>query len=186
MSMALVCGMGQAMATTITFDDLTGNLTNIPDGYGGLNWSEYFYYLNGDTEGPSGYETGTVSHPNVAFNAYAYDVSLNTVSGTINLITGEFTSAWDDGNTITVMGYLNGIVVYETEIVTNTEAPILVTFNWMNINKVTFSSSSQHFVLDDLTYTTGAVATPEPASCGIWALFSGLGVFGYRRRKRSA
>jgi hypothetical protein len=77
-----------ASAEIITFDDLNNttydvnNTTNdyqIPNGYHGYYWNN-FYVLNSTTLPlpfqPSGYQTGMVSTPNVAVNAWGNQASL--------------------------------------------------------------------------------------------------------------
>ena len=70
---ALLLGFTPAWATVLTFDDLPSSPGSMyPIGtYGGLNWSEDFYYLNGSQyfEVNSGYRNGVISPNNVAFNA---------------------------------------------------------------------------------------------------------------------
>jgi hypothetical protein len=70
--------------TTITFDDLTdnGGGTVIANGYHGLNWSNFYVVNTADyyaSQGTNGYTNGTVSGPNVAFNAYGTPASFLVV-----------------------------------------------------------------------------------------------------------
>ncbi len=69
--LTFLCLTTAARAETLTFDDLRGSGAQIiPDGYGGLRWSNFF---NVDTTNPfgdneaNGYTSGTVSPSRVAF-----------------------------------------------------------------------------------------------------------------------
>jgi hypothetical protein len=76
--------------TVITFDDLP-SYSQISNGYAGLNWNN-FYVLNTPDYGlnPSGYQNGTVSVPNVAFNAWGNPASISsTNSAGFSLVSGD-------------------------------------------------------------------------------------------------
>ena len=184
-STMVVCNASNA--TTITFDDLTGNIVPIANGYSGLNWNN-MYVLNGLTYGGNtGYTTGVVSGSNVAFNAYAAPASISAQSGSsFDLNSGYFTSAWFNGNVITVNASLLGGGTDTTSFVTNTSGPTLETFNWSNVTSVTFSSSNSQFALDNLTVNGNAAPVPEPAEGAL--LISGLALLGFiaSRRQKSA
>ena len=65
----------------ITFDDLAAPSSDgmpIPNGYSGLNWSN-FYVANSSQSSMvnSGYRYGTITSPNVAYNAYGSDASFS-------------------------------------------------------------------------------------------------------------
>jgi autotransporter passenger strand-loop-strand repeat protein/autotransporter-associated beta strand protein len=164
---------------TITFDDLAdgGTGTQIPNGYDYLNWNN-FYILNTPASynnyAASGYINGTVSAPNVAFNAYGNPPSFSALSGSFTLDSFYLTAAWYDGLNVLVEGLKNGVVVDSATLVVNTGGPTLETLNWSGINQVyfassggtqnlNFSGSGEHFALDNLTvtlnlnlFTTGA------------------------------
>jgi hypothetical protein len=77
---------------TLTFDDLSpGQFSNsITNDYGGLQWNNF-----GVTAGAigNGYQTGTVSPPNVAFNEYGAPASIS-FTGTFTLKSAYLTSAY--------------------------------------------------------------------------------------------
>jgi len=183
--------MGQLMASTITFDDLSGG--SIPNGYGGLNWSN-FYSLNGDTYGLSGYQNGVVSHSNVVYNAYGDPAAVSGSPFTFN--SAYFTAAWNDRLNIEAIGYLAGTAIYDTTFVVNTSGPTLETFNWSNIDEVYFRSSGgvnhgyngggEHFAMDNFTINGSPAAVPEPASLIVWFVLGGGGIAMSRLRKRKA
>jgi hypothetical protein len=155
-------------ATTLTFDNLPSSLEGpIPNGYGGLDWLN-FDYLDSSTEAPvSGYSHGTVSAPNVAFNAFSEPSS---VSGTsFNFIGADLTGAWNNGLSVTVDGYDHNVLVDQETVVVNTNTPTWFEFNFNGITDLVFSSSGgvsagydgsgTHFAMDNFTYS--ALADPD-------------------------
>jgi VCBS repeat-containing protein len=155
-------------ATTLTFDNLPSTGEGpVPNGYGGLDWSN-FYYLDSSTDVPtSGYSHGTVSAPNVAYNAYGETAS---VSGTtFNFIGADLTGAWNNGLSITVDGYDHNVLVDQETVVVNTNTPTWFEFNFNGITDLVFSSSGgvsagydgngTQFAMDDFTYS--ALTNPD-------------------------
>ncbi|NZA02789.1 hypothetical protein H0I39_15470 [Ottowia beijingensis] len=71
LALGLAAAPAGAQAAVITFDDLTCSAwgTLIPNGYAGLNWSN-FDCIDGATawDGNSGYNAGRVSGSHVAYN----------------------------------------------------------------------------------------------------------------------
>ena len=128
----------------ITFDDLptpgpSGSL--IPNGYGGLDWSN-FYYLNGTTYQyqPNGYNNGIVSPHNVALNGYGSTAMNSASGGTFEFNSAYFTGAWNDGLQMTVQGYDNSMLLDSVTFTINTSGPTLETFDWTGVNELVFSS----------------------------------------------
>ncbi|MFP5390170.1 MAG: hypothetical protein ACLGI6_01285, partial [Gammaproteobacteria bacterium] len=78
LTLALVLGAASLAAnatTVIDFDDLPSSIGDpLPEGYADLSWDNFFF-LEAANFGPSGYQTGTVSPPNVGFNAYGSPAS---------------------------------------------------------------------------------------------------------------
>lgn len=184
-----------ASATTIGFDDLTDNGfgTPIANGYQGLNWTNWSVL---DTAaftsffGPSGATPGTVSPPNVAFNANGGEAIFSD-SSPFTLNSADLTAFWRDSLEVTVTGLLNGVVEDTITLALSATAPTLETFNWTDINEVDiaasggthhagYSGSGTQVALDNLTI----VSTPEPSSLAIvGAGLAGLGIARRRRRK---
>lgn len=186
MVLALAAACGQAQAVTLDFD--TGLSGTIYSNYGGLNWSN-FDVLNSSFYQPSGYVAGTISPSSVAFNAYGNAASFN--SGTqFTFNSAYFTAAWSNGLIVDVQGYLGGSLVKSTSFTLDTTAASLITFNWANIDQVTFvahggvdaglGGSGTHFALDNVTLN----AVPEPSSFAL--VIAGLGIFGLMSKRRAA
>jgi len=162
-----------AYAQVINFDDLhTNTYIPISNGYAGLNWNN-FYAINGNYMPGTGYQTGVVSSPNVAFNGSAWPATVS--SGTaFNLVSGYFTAAWN-GETFTATANTGATLTQAI----NTSGPTLVSFNLNNVNSVTFTSNGgSQFALDNLSVT----AVPEPEEYGMMLL--GFGMVGYQIKRK--
>ncbi|KAB7644440.1 PEPxxWA-CTERM sorting domain-containing protein [Polymorphobacter fuscus] len=181
-----------ASAALITFDDLgTDAFEAIPNSYHGFTW-DFWASINAANYGPSGYANGVVPGGNSAC-ACASDFGQTTQSissvGKFTLGSGYFTSAWNDGATLSVVGLSGATTLFSTTAVLDTSGPSLLTFNWSGIDKVTFAiaggssagmgGSGNYFALDNLTVTSDV---PEPAS---WAMMiAGFGLVGAVMRRR--
>jgi hypothetical protein len=194
---ALVSGVAaQAEAETLFFDDLPtdGSVNAIPNGYGGLDWSN-FYAFNPAAFGytGTGYNNGVVSTPNVAYDGYGDPATISSAT-LFTLVSGDFTGAWNNGLHILVQGYNGASLVDSVSFVVNVNGPMMETFDWTGLTSVVFTpsggaafppiagqGSGEHFALDNLTINL----VPEPAA---WALmlagFAGLGAALRARRGR--
>ena len=181
---------GSAGATVLGFDDIapTSSFEPIPNGYGGFSWDN-FYYMNQNyplSKGfpDTGYKNGTVSGDYSAFNGYGEFASLNINSGVFDFVGAYLTSAWQDGNSVTVEGYLGGpmgILVDAMTVTVNTDIPTWVDFNFVGIDSLVFSSTEKQFVLDDFTYNS-STPVPEPATMLLLgAGLLGMGVVGRKK-----
>jgi hypothetical protein len=171
-----------AGASTLTFDDIGGD---VPNGYGGLNWSNFGSY-NTSQATQSGYVNGVVSPTNVIYNGYGSPAEVSS-STPFNLNSIYLTAAWNNGLTVDVTAYLAGQQVESTTFTLDTNGPTLETFDWKNIDRVRFvSSGGTHagysgyglqFAVDNMTINN---AVPEPTTV---ALLS-LGLLGFRASRR--
>jgi len=205
-TLAAVALAGPASARLVTFDLIKGTGEEpIPTGWASFDWSANFDWLNSSAEGDTGYQYGTVSPPNVAYNAYGANVSFRR-NTPFELVSFDLTGAWNNGLEVTVTGFRKGVQVDSTTFTVNSTGPTLETLNW-DVNRVTFVSfggtpagypngSGEQFVLDNLTTMpitqpstdfNSFSAVPEAST---WALmlvgFAGLGCAGFRKARGSA
>jgi len=148
----------------ITFDDLNATISDgiaIPDGYAGLNYTSLengqngygdIYSISGETIPGSGYQSGSISGGNVAYNAYGSSTSvITTVDGNSKVFTGAyFTSAWDSSQGLTVVAYNNNIQIGTTTVTINNTAPTWIGMDW-EADEIRISSSGTQWVMDNLT-----------------------------------
>ena len=197
-SLLMLVFVGNVSATVLTFDDLPA-LPSLPTEpiaqigtYGGLTWSNYFYY--GDGAGinsyfgysASGYSNGLVSGSNVAFNGFESVVSVS--DGLFDFNGAYLTGAWNDGLNIDVQGWSGVTKIYDQTVVVDSTAPTWFAANYMAIDKLVFSSSGgtdhgyggngTHFAMDNFTFNQ---SVPEPSTCLL--LCSGLVGIGLLRKR---
>ena len=183
-----VATTGAVHASTLTFDDI-GIGGSIPNGYGGLQWSPAAHYLawsdNPAFFAGSGYANGVVSGAYVAYNSD--DQVISAFGPTFDFNSVYLTAAWNTGLNSTVTGQLGMTTLYSQTVVVNTTAPTLFAFNYLGIDRVTFSSfggisdlfpqfgdEGNHFVIDNMTINE-TVTVPDAGSA--LAMF-GLGMLG--------
>jgi hypothetical protein len=176
---------GSALAQTeiITFDDLDpatlpgGDAVYeapIPNGYGGLQWNN-FWVLNVPLQSvASGYQQGLISPNNLAFNNRANPAMFS--DGLFNLNSAYLTAAWNDGLHVEVQGFVGAMMVYDNTYIVNTTGPTFVNFNYLGVNAVNFISSGgvphgyagvgTHFAMDNMSITL----VPEPSAIALTGL----------------
>ena len=199
---ALACSATAASAITITFDELGSGLgdTQLPSGYLGFDWNN-FYYFDGTEYSPgSGYDVGTASENNVAYNGFGSPASFATQdASTFTLFDFYLTGAWRDGLEVTITGRNSGSDLFSTTVTVGTSARSHVVLQWAGLDEVRFSSAGgvenpflsgdgEHFAIDNIGIDEFAAppsvgGIPEP---GAWALmimgFGGVGAAMRRRR----
>lgn len=168
-----------SFAGVINFDDLSGDFSEaIAAGYRGLNWDN-MSSIRADAFPGSGYEAGTVSQTNTAFNRDGGTVAISKAgTGTFNFVGAFFTSAWVQQE-IAFEGYQNGQLTYSTatSFVLDTTSPLWVQLGWAGIDTlVIYNSSGTQWAMDDMVI-------PEPASLMLMGV-SATGLMLARRRKR--
>jgi hypothetical protein len=159
--------VGSVDAVTLSFDDIAGDEGAISNGYGGFNWENFSYINSADYWPGAGYKTGTVSGHKTAYNGWGNPATISISSGTFDFNSAYLTGVWNNGLTITVEGFLNGVSKYSTTIVVDTTAPTKLDFNFLGIDSLKFTSSGgvyadtlgwgTHFALDDFTFNTTEV-----------------------------
>ena len=196
--LALLCVAKQGRADiTLTFDKLPGNEVAIPQGYGGLNWVNFFYLDGVDFGTPSGYQNGVVSPKNVAYDPFGNAASFNRIVP-FTLLSGFFTAAWNDGAGIEAQGFVAGnpIPVVTQNFFVTTSGPLFVNFaNFTGLNEVWFipndgnphgfAGHGEQFALDNVTIagdSSIAGAVPEPAAVLLFGTVTLLMVSLLRRR----
>jgi hypothetical protein len=185
----VVTVIGDAMpvdADTLGFDDLTDprlQQGDVPDGYGGFHWNN-FYVLDGvDYPYGGGYPLAAVSPKMVIFNAWGAPASFSGSPFTFN--SAYFTSALSNGLHVRADASLEGTVIHTKEFLLDTTGATLETFNWSGIDKVLFTSwggdsAQSHFAVDNVTFN---VPIPEPSAFALLAIGAG-GVLAFSLRCR--
>jgi hypothetical protein len=145
----------ESLDNTFRASNYNPGVYDILNGYGSLAWSnigvvstqEYNAFRSGN-----GYGNNVVSGDNVAFNGFG-NPGTPAADYKVDLVSGWFGAAWNDGLQVKVEGLVNGAVVATKSFVTNTTGPLLVTFDatFENLDSFRFSTSG------------GTKATPYPA-----------------------
>jgi hypothetical protein len=192
---------GPASARLVTFDQINsaGTGIQIPTGWASFDWSSDFWVLNSADAPPGGgYENGTVSPPNVAYNLYGRDVNFKRKTP-FELVSFYLTAAYKNGLEVTVTGFRSDVQVDSATFTVDTTSPTLETLDW-DVNRIVFSvgagtgGEKNRFVLDNLTTMpipqpstdfASFSAAPEPSTWALMLLgFAGLGYAGFRKAKK--
>ena len=181
-----------AQAQLITFDDLNaGDGIPMPAGYQGFSWSNFavvdpqvLYVEEGDA--PSGYQAGTVSGSNIAYNGAGEPASI-TSSTAVNFNSAYITAAWEDGLSVQVLGYNGSNLVYNTTVDPSATSATLFTFDYNSVTSVEFISSGgtphlaygdypgdEEFALDNVTFSPASA----PESSTLFLLAAGVALIG--------
>jgi hypothetical protein len=166
--------------TVLTFDDLSASPggTFIPTSYQALTWSNFAVlneFLQLNQSGTNGYYYGMVSPSNVAFNAGGGPAEIDSATN-FNFLSAYFTGAWMSNLNIEVQGYNGTNLVYDETKVVNATSPTLLTFNYLDIDRLYFDSyggeeafgpnDGENFAMDNMTIEF----IPEPSSLLLTAL----------------
>lgn len=195
---AIAAAQPAAAQLTITFDDLPGAENAVPNGYKGLNWSNFnFLRATTFTPSPSGYLAGLTSGSKVAYSGFT-SVQPQSISAAtpFQLFSFQMTAAWYDGISVEVSGLLGGSEVFRQTLNPSSTSPTLYSFGGASIDTLTFvhdensgtpnlaygNNCCQQFALDDLIVDGVVFGVPEPAS---WVLLmAGFGAVGSQMRRR--
>jgi len=101
---------------TIDFENVPGanpNTANnpIPDGYHGLEWSEWARVEAGTFRPGSGYQNVLNSGEYVGYNGLAEAVSFSNSAEDFDLVSANMAAAWNDDLEVTVNAYDDGVLV---------------------------------------------------------------------------
>ena len=182
-------------ATLITFDDLSdaGAGSAIATGYSGFYWDNFRVLNTGAYEiKPSGYLFGTVSGQNVTYNAWSDPATISRARR-FDLNSAFLTAAWNDGLQVEVVGSFQGAILYDTIYVIDASSPTLVTFNYLGVDSVRFSSTGgtqrygmgTHFAMDNLEINTSSAIPEQETWLAGALLLAPLGLSAYWKLRRA-
>ncbi|CAF1211222.1 unnamed protein product [Rotaria sordida] len=153
----------------ITFDDITNEpLGEIPSDYNGLQW-ENFYVMNLTAfpfYGSSGFYTARQS----GYIAYNKNGSTMTISVSppyvFNLYSFISSSGYQNQLRLTMLGYRSSTLWYSAMYPLYTHWPQLIELNYLNITKITFSTTDpSEFAMDNLCISISPLTTTvEPTT----------------------
>jgi hypothetical protein len=141
--------------TLVEFDALMTSdaILEIPNGYGGLNWS-YWVAANNRFYDGYGYINGTVSGDFIAYNSSGVPATISRAEP-FDFLGTYVTAAWPRGETdgnVTVQGWRNGSVVYEDTFRLWNAGGVYFQADYQQVDKVTFSHSVyERIVLDNVS-----------------------------------
>jgi hypothetical protein len=145
----------------INFDDLarqdSGNAAwSIPEGYGGVNWTDWEYYTNF-------INPWNPHSPSVAVESFTND---NLMQWSTPV---DFQGAWFAGSsyaTVTFEGYLGGILQATSSTLIPSSTPTFLAANFgTEVDAVrVVSPVPAYAVMDDATFTRRVDVVPEPSS----------------------
>lgn len=179
-----------AHAGILSFDDVTEDAeVAIADGYGGLNWSNFWVQnpiLSQITDFDSGFYNGVASGGYTAFNANGDSATISS-NNPFDFNSAYFATASRWGLEITATAYRNGSQLYQQQFAVNTDAAQLLNLNFTGIDRLEFVAaggeeylgSGFHFTMDNAEIN----ASPVPLPGAAWLFGSIMAVFlGVKRR----
>ncbi|WP_085318300.1 PEP-CTERM sorting domain-containing protein [Derxia lacustris] len=194
----------QAGATVVGFDDLPTTSTTttvinglptetpvdtvVPDGYAGFNYLNLNYVTGSNPlvlASTGGFAAGTASSPNVAYDSFGLGAMLISTTGAFNFNSAYLGRVYSAG-VETFQGLRNGEVVYSADIALGTTAQ-LVSFNWTNIDSISFSAPEAYTALDPTRFTTtldSFTLSPVPEPDALTLMGLSLGALALLRRRQ--
>lgn len=188
----LAASLGAAHADVLTFEGVS-TAAAIPNGYGGLDWSNFYTHSGTDTANyaGTGYVNGLVSGTQDAFNSGGAPATVSAMSALgFSLSDAYFSGAWANNLKIVAAAtFENGTHDSKTFFVSTT-GPVDEHFNWNGLASITFTSSGgttqsglhgsgTQFVLDNFNTTP---AVPEASNAAL--LLAGIGLLAAAARRR--
>ncbi|MBC7987944.1 MAG: hypothetical protein H7X93_14925 [Sphingomonadaceae bacterium] len=162
------------VSTIVDFEDLGLQFLSEPDIYRGMDWSDFA--VNSLVFSPGGgFTPGTTSGENSAFNYYARDTEITDATN-FNFRSAQLTGGWNNGLQVTISGYDDGVLEYSVTVTVNADAPTFFTFDFLDIDRLTFHSEGgvradpdsagqgTHFVIDDMAFDVA----PAAISGSVW------------------
>lgn len=168
----------RAAPVTLTFEDLYPGfetLNLIPAGYGGFTWSgttTYGWITKGFYPG-TGYDSETDGNVSI-YSGFELPIVMS--DGVFDFISATVGSAWKNGQHVEVQGWLGGVMMYSSTVLTNSfGGPDLFVFNFLGVDEVRFvpqgdgvlagyDGCCNHIVVDNITISR---AVPEPGSLAL-------------------
>ena len=196
--LALSGGSGSSQIL-VTFDDFDlshahAYSTNIPNGYQGLNWTNFWVVnpilMSNALTYSVGYGSGMVSPSNVAYNAFGDPAEIDARGSNFDFLSAYLTAGWNSNLNIEVEGFRGSNLVYDATKIVSPFGSTLFTFNYYNIDPLYFNSfggepafdsvPEYNFVMDNMTIEL----IPEPSSLLLTALGM-VSLVAFRRRHRA-
>ena len=154
-------GADDPVGVVLDFDDIGTDLGEpVPDGYGGLNWTNAFILNTLTYQQNSGYIRGNTSGDFVVFNGDELTLGVDDRDGDEFFFVGvTLTAAWKEDLSIEIIGFRDGVPVESTTVVVSDDAPTEFLLNWGNVDRLTFFASGgsdagtpgrgDYFAMDD-------------------------------------
>ncbi|MEO5960643.1 MAG: hypothetical protein ABIZ49_12610 [Opitutaceae bacterium] len=142
---------------TVDFDALTvsDTLVEIPNGYAGLNWTNWVA-THHKLYGGAGYVNGAISSEYVAYNSSGHPAAVWS-DRPFDFDGTYITAAWPGTakSSVTIKGWRDTRLLYEDRIRVNTAGPMFFVADYREITKVEFSTENYwQIVIDDLHIRT--------------------------------
>jgi len=145
--------------TLITFNELTGAITPIPDGYGGLIWGSTVQ-AGDHTPAGSGFDIVGLGSQ-VAFDATGLGGTVVTAGEDFTLISAYMGAAYNDGLEVTIEGWDDGELKVTQTLTLDVERTLVTFVGFHSIDQFKFDAvggQGTHVVWDDITLAFGDTA----------------------------